>query len=152
MGGFELAWGRVSAVEAGLSAVEAGRPRAVPERPWIAPRGAQERPGAIQEAARAIQNGIQNGSKFKTMFKSEKVALQDRLGAVLGRSWAPPASKIVLPPRVALIFSKINFLHKIALGSPTWPPKVPKMTPRWHPKTTPNRLGRPQERPKMAPR
>ena len=33
------------------------------------------------------QNGIQNESKFKTIFKSEKIALQDRLGAVLDRSW-----------------------------------------------------------------
>ena len=33
------------------------------------------------------QNRTQNESKFKTMFKSEKVALQEHLGAVLGRSW-----------------------------------------------------------------
>ena len=33
------------------------------------------------------QNGIQNESKFKTIFKSEKIALQEPLGAVLGRSW-----------------------------------------------------------------
>ena len=33
------------------------------------------------------QNGTQNASKVKTIFKSEKVALQDPLGAVLGRSW-----------------------------------------------------------------
>ena len=34
------------------------------------------------------QNRIQNESKFQTMFKSEKFALQEPLGAVLGRSWA----------------------------------------------------------------
>ena len=31
------------------------------------------------------QNRTQNESKFKTIFKSEKVALQESLGAVLGR-------------------------------------------------------------------
>ena len=33
------------------------------------------------------QNRTQNDSKFKTIFKSEKIALPERLGAVLGRSW-----------------------------------------------------------------
>ena len=33
------------------------------------------------------QNRTQNESKIKTNFKSEKVTLQERLGAVLGRSW-----------------------------------------------------------------
>ena len=33
------------------------------------------------------QNRTQNESKFKTNFKSEKVALQEPLGAVLGSSW-----------------------------------------------------------------
>jgi len=33
------------------------------------------------------QNGTQNESKFNTIFKSEKNALQEPLGAVLGRSW-----------------------------------------------------------------
>ena len=33
------------------------------------------------------QNRTQNESKFKTIFKSEKVAVPERLGAVLGRSW-----------------------------------------------------------------
>ena len=36
---------------------------------------------------KSIQNGTQNETKFKTIFKSEKVALQEPLGAVLGRSW-----------------------------------------------------------------
>ena len=31
------------------------------------------------------QNLTQNGSKFKTMFKSEKVVLQEPLGSTLGR-------------------------------------------------------------------
>ena len=34
------------------------------------------------------QNRSQNNSKSKSIFKSEKNTLQDRLGAVLGRSWA----------------------------------------------------------------
>ena len=42
--------------------------------------------GHILEA-KINQNRIQNESKFKTIFKSEKVALQEPLGAVLGRSW-----------------------------------------------------------------
>ena len=33
------------------------------------------------------QNRTQNESKFKTIFKSEKVGRQEPLGAVLGRSW-----------------------------------------------------------------
>ena len=37
--------------------------------------------------AKIDQNRSQNESKFKTIFKSEKVGLQEPLGAVLGRSW-----------------------------------------------------------------
>ena len=37
--------------------------------------------------AKINQNRTQNESKFKTIFKSEKVALQEPLGAVLGSSW-----------------------------------------------------------------
>ena len=33
-------------------------------------------------------NRIQNESKFETIFKNEKVALQEPLGAVLGQSWS----------------------------------------------------------------
>ena len=36
---------------------------------------------------KSIKNATRNESKFKTIFKSEKVALQQPLGAVLGRSW-----------------------------------------------------------------
>ena len=42
--------------------------------------------GSILDA-KIDQNGIQNESKFKTIFKNEKNALQEPLGAVLGRSW-----------------------------------------------------------------
>ena len=37
--------------------------------------------------AKIDQNRIQNETKFMMIFKSEKVALQEPLGAVLGRSW-----------------------------------------------------------------
>ena len=45
---------------------------------------------------KSTKSYTQNETNFKTMFKSEKVALQEPLGAVLGRSWAPPTFKIVL--------------------------------------------------------
>ena len=54
--------------------------------------------------AKIDQKPPQDTSKFKTIFKSEKVALQEPLGAVLGRSWGAGTSKIVLSPSVALIF------------------------------------------------
>ena len=45
---------------------------------------------------KSSQNGIQNESKVKTMFKMQKIDLQDRLGALLGPSWVAPISKNVL--------------------------------------------------------
>ena len=42
--------------------------------------------GALWEP-RWSQNGTQDGPKSKTKTKSKKEALEDRLGAVLGRSW-----------------------------------------------------------------
>ena len=57
--------------------------------------------GAQFGRPKSTQNGTQNESKFKTMFKSEQVALQEPLGAVLGRSWgileAILGSKYALP-------------------------------------------------------
>ena len=51
--------------------------------------------------AKIDQNRTQNESKFKTIFSSEKVGLQEPLGAVLGRSWdileAILALKFALP-------------------------------------------------------
>ena len=38
-------------------------------------------------APKSTQDGTRNESKSKTIFKSDKSALQERLGAVLGRSW-----------------------------------------------------------------
>ena len=43
---------------------------------------------APKRRPKSDQNGTQNGPKSKTNFDIEKEALQDRLGAVLGRSWA----------------------------------------------------------------
>ena len=40
-----------------------------------------------QKEAKINQNRTQNASKFETIFKSEKIALREPLGAVLGSSW-----------------------------------------------------------------
>ena len=96
------------------------------------------------------QNRTQNEFKFKTILKSETVALQEPLGAVLGRSWgileAILGSKKRLEPFILKGSVKIHIFDKISFQDafwtdlgPSWPPKVPKMTPNWHPKTTPNR-------------
>ena len=53
------------------------------DRVW-SPKGCPE--GGPREP-KIDQNRTQNESKFKTIFKSEKVGLQEPLGAVLGRSW-----------------------------------------------------------------
>ena len=42
---------------------------------------------APKRDSKSDQNGAQNRPKSKTNFDIEKEALQDRLGAVLGRSW-----------------------------------------------------------------
>ena len=54
---------------------------------------------------------------IKTMSKKE--ALEDRLGAVLGRS-CRLGVKIVLSPSVALVFLKIYFLEKMRFQEATW--------------------------------
>ena len=66
------------------------------------------------------------------IFKSAKIALQDPLGAVLGRKNVPKS--------VPAVGNSENYEDAFFgdLG-PTWPPKVSKMTPRWFPKTTPKR-------------
>ena len=48
------------------------------------PKGGQD---GAQMGAKVCQNRTQNGSKSKTKTKTKKEALEDRLGAVLGRSW-----------------------------------------------------------------
>ena len=50
------------------------------------------------------QNRTQNESKFKMIFKSEKVALQERLGAVLGRSWG--ILEAILGSKYALSYTR----------------------------------------------
>ena len=48
----------------------------------------------------------------------------------MGRSWAPPISKIVLPPWAGAICSKNTFLNKIRLQEATWAEVKPKWNPR----------------------
>ena len=62
--------------------------------------------GSILDA-KIDQNGIQNESKFKTIFKSEKNALQEPLGAILARSWGRSELQNHAPTAAALVFSKI---------------------------------------------
>ena len=57
------------------------------------------------------QNRTQNESKFKTSFKSEKVALQEPLGAVLGRSWG--VLEVILGPEIAFSYGKNQYGSKI---------------------------------------
>ena len=54
--------------------------------------------------AKIDQNRTQNESKFKTIFKSEKVALQEPLGAVLGRSWG--ILGVILGSNMALRYTR----------------------------------------------
>ena len=55
-------------------------------------------------APKSDQNWTQNETKFKTIFKSEKNALQERLGAVLGRSWS--FWEAILDPKFALPYTR----------------------------------------------
>ena len=100
--------------------------------------------------AKIDQNRPQDESKFKIIFKSEKVALQEPLGAVLSRSWsileAILGSKIALRYWNSQYFVKIHVFTLISFQDafwtelgPTCSPKRPKMTPTWRPKTTQNR-------------
>ena len=84
------------------------------------------------------QNRSQNESKFKTIFKSEKIALQEALGALLSRSWAHLKVhfghflvEIVEPVKNRDFRQNVVPRHVL---DPTWPPKVPKMTPRRRPR------------------
>ena len=111
------------------------------DRPKIAPRGAQSEP-----KRRPKRGNIQDDCQERKSCSSRPS--WSRLGLLLG----PSDLQNRAVAHTALVFSKITFLHKNALGSPTGQPKVLKKTPRWHLKTTPNRPGRLQERPKMDPR
>ena len=84
------------------------------------------------------QNRTKNGTDFKTIFKSEKMALQQALGALLGRSWAHLKVhvghflvEIVEPVKNPHFRQHVVPRHVL---DPTWPPKVPKMTPRRPPR------------------
>ena len=90
---------------------------------------------------KSTQNGTRNESKFKTIFKHEKIALQDRLGALLGRMWA------VLDPRNrSLPWGLAFWQDKLSkrVWDPTWSnlgakraENDPKMEPQNDPKTRP---------------
>ena len=99
--------------------------------------------GASFWKPKSTQSGIQNESKLKTIFKCEKVALQEPLGAVLGRSWTQKCIRKPLPTGGNGIsrrkLSK-RFLDK------TWPNLAaksaendPKMEPQNDSKSTKNR-------------
>ena len=84
------------------------------------PKGGQD---GAQMGAKVCQNRRQNGPKSKTKTKTKKEALEDRLGAVLGRSW------VVLVPswgqNRALAyggahFLKIDRLKKMRVQEATW--------------------------------
>ena len=69
-----------------------------------------------------------------------------RLGSILGRLGCRLGVKIVLSPRVALVFLKNHFFDvktvRRRLWDQLWPtkaPKRPKMTPKTEPKSTPRR-------------
>ena len=53
------------------------------------------------------QKRTQNEVKLKRFFKSQKNALQEPLGAVLGRSWTAPIAQIVLWPTRRSFFQKM---------------------------------------------
>ena len=92
----------------------------------------------------------QHESKFKTIFKSKKLLSQSLvepswpdLGAFWRPSWGPQ-NRCGIGRRS--VWWTFTFLMKISFQAaswtelgPTWPAKVPNMTPRWRPKTTPNR-------------
>ena len=49
---------------------------------------------------KSIKIGTQDESKFERIFQSQKIALQDPLGAVLGRTWG--ISKAILGSKITL--------------------------------------------------
>ena len=99
------------------------------------------------------QNGTKNDAKTQRKFKSQKnrsKTILDSSWGDLGPSWAPSWAdlglKIVLSPRVALVFLKNHFFDvktvRRRLWDQLWPTKaskLPKMTPKTEPKSTPRR-------------
>ena len=57
-----------------------------------------------KKEAKIDQNRTQNESKFKMIFKTEKIALQEPLGAVLGRSWG--FLEAILGSKIAISYWK----------------------------------------------
>ena len=94
-------------------------------------------PKGGQREAKIVQNRIQNESKFKTIFKRQKIALQDRLGGLLGRSW-DPRTPTFLHTRVRRcpfdVFDAKRRPRAIRER------KMTKNDPKMPPKTTPGRL------------
>ena len=105
---------------------------------------------APQRRPKRHQNGTPNGAKSKTNFDLKKQALQDRLGAVLGRSWVifgrPLGSFLLIFYWFLNGFVKIHFFQKISLQEPSWTELGPtwvdfgtkngaKMAPQSDPKT-----------------
>ena len=105
-------------------------------------------------APKIDQNRTQNESKFKTIFNSEKVGLQEPLGAVLGRSWG--ILEVILGSILALRYWNSYYLVKIhvfdvdklsrRVFDRTWPllasksaKNDPKMAPQNDPKSIKNR-------------
>ena len=106
------------------------------------------------KGAQIDQNRTQNASKCKTIFKREKIALQEFLGSVLGRSWgilgAILGSKIKFSCWKTLYLVKMHVFdeHKLSrrVLDRTWPNLAaksaehdPKMASPNDPKSTKHR-------------
>ena len=88
-------------------------------------------------------NQNQNEFKFKTIFKSEKEALQEPLGAVLGRSWGGSDLQNRAPMQHgARFFKNLSFWTNRAckpILAAKSAPNGPNLAPQNDPKSTPNR-------------
>ena len=95
------------------------------------------------------QNRTQNRPKSRTKIDAKKTPLQDRLGAVLERSWiileAILGAQNRLKPFVLKVRVKIHFFQKIVFQEPSWAQLGPSWVdfaspkaPRWVPKPTEN--------------
>ena len=132
-GGLGASWGLLGASWAALGRLKCDKDN-MPQKDQLPDPQTSSRPSTWDSilGPKIDQNRTQNESKIKTIFKNEKVALQEPLGAVLGRKNVPKSV-----PTIGICENNEDAFF-IDLG-PTWQAKVPKMNPRWHPKTTPNR-------------
>ena len=142
-------------------------PKTAQDSPKIAPRTPKTVPRAVlqfevdfltdlganltpQRRPKSDQNGTQNRAKSKTNFDIEKEALQDHLGAVLGRSWVifgrPLGSFLLIFHWFLKLFVKVHFFQKMSLQEPSWTelgpiwvdfglPNGSNMGPKTHPKS-----------------